>query len=155
MAFVDFDPDTYRAVMATNLDHIFFVGQAVARRMIPRGRGKIINTCSLNSEIGRQSIIPYTASKGAVKMLTKGMCVELARHGIQVNGIGPGYMKTEMNRALVDNPEFSAWVASRTPAGRWGELDELKSVVVFLASDSSSFVNGQVIYVDGGFTSSM
>lgn len=155
MPFVDFDPETYRAVMATNLDHIFFIGQAVARRMIPRGRGKIINTCSLNSEIGRQTIIPYTASKGAVKMLTKGMCVELARHGIQVNGIGPGYMKTELNRALVENPEFSAWVATRTPAGRWGELDELKSAVVFLASDSSSFVNGQVIYVDGGFTSSM
>jgi gluconate 5-dehydrogenase len=155
MPFVDFDADTYRAVMATNIDHIFFVGQAVARRMVPRGRGKIINTCSLNSEIGRQSIIPYTASKGAVKMLTKGMCVELARHGIQVNGIGPGYMKTEMNRALVDNPEFSSWVATRTPAGRWGELDEMKSAVVFLASDSSSFVNGQVIYVDGGLTSSM
>lgn len=155
MPFVEFDPDTYRAVMATNLDHMFFIGQAVARRMIPRGRGKIINTCSLNSEIGRQTIVPYTASKGAVKMLTKGMCVELARYGIQVNGIGPGYMKTELNRALVENPEFSAWVAARTPAGRWGELDELKSAVVFLASDSSSFVNGQVIYVDGGLTSSM
>jgi gluconate 5-dehydrogenase len=88
-------------------------------------------------------------------MLTKGMCVELARYGIQVNGIGPGYMKTELNRALVENLEFSAWVAARTPAGRWGELDELKSAVVFLASDSSSFVNGQVIFVDGGFTSSM
>jgi gluconate 5-dehydrogenase len=155
MPFVEFDADTYRAVMSTNLDHIFFIGQAVARRMIPRRRGKIINTCSLNSEIGRQTIVPYTASKGAVKMLTKGMCVELARYGIQVNGIGPGYMRTELNRALVENPEFTAWVAARTPAGRWGELDELKSAVVFLSSDSSSFVNGQVIYVDGGFTSSM
>ena len=153
--FVEFAAVDYRAIMATNLDHVFFIGQAVARRMIPRRRGKIINTCSLNSEIGRQTIVPYTAAKGAVKMLTKGMCVELARYGIQVNGIGPGYMKTELNRALVDDPEFSAWVAARTPAGRWGELDELKSAVVFLASDSSSFVNGQVIYVDGGFTSSM
>jgi gluconate 5-dehydrogenase len=153
--FVDFEAETYRAVMATNLDHIFFIGQIVARRMIPRGRGKIINTCSLNSEIGRQTIVPYTASKGAVKMLTKGMCVELAKYGIQVNGIGPGYMKTELNRALVEDDDFSAWVAARTPAGRWGELDELKSTIVFLASESSSFINGQVICVDGGFTSSM
>lgn len=153
--FAEFDPETYRELMATNLDHVFFVGQAVARHMIPRGRGKIINTCSLNSEIGRKTIAPYTASKGAVKMLTKAMCIDLAPHGIQVNGIGPGYMKTELNRALIENPEFNAWVCARTPAARWGELDELKGAVVFFASDASDFITGQVLYVDGGLTSSM
>jgi gluconate 5-dehydrogenase len=153
--FVEFDAETYRQVMATNLDHMFFAGQAVARHMIPRGRGKIINTCSLNSEIGRRTIAPYTASKGGAKMLTKAMAIELAPHGIQVNGIGPGYMKTELNKALIENPEFNDWVCQRTPAGRWGELDELKGAVVFLASDAASFVNGQILYVDGGLTSSM
>jgi len=153
--FVDFDAETYRELMATNLDHVFFVGQAVARHMIPRRRGKIINTCSVNSEIGRRTIAPYTASKGAVKMLTKAMCIELAPYGIQVNGIGPGYMKTELNRALMDDAEFNAWVCARTPAGRWGDLDELKGAVVYLASDASSFVNGQILYIDGGLTSSM
>jgi gluconate 5-dehydrogenase len=154
-SFIEFDAETYRQVMATNLDHMFFLGQAVARRMIPRGRGKIINTCSLNSEIGRRTIAPYTASKGGAKMLTKAMSIELAPHNIQVNGIGPGYMKTELNRALVENEEFSAWVSQRTPAARWGELDELKGVVVFFASDASSFITGQILYVDGGLTSSM
>jgi gluconate 5-dehydrogenase len=153
--FVDFDAETYRQVMATNLDHMFFVGQAVARRMIPRGRGKIINTCSLNSEIGRRTIAPYTASKGGAKMLTKAMAIELAPYNIQVNGVGPGYMKTELNRALVENEEFSAWVSQRTPAARWGELDELKGAVVFFASDASTFVTGQILYVDGGLTSTM
>jgi gluconate 5-dehydrogenase len=153
--FIEFDAETYRQVMATNLDHMFFVGQAVARRMIPRGRGKIINTCSLNSEIGRRTIAPYTASKGGAKMLTKAMAIELAPHNIQVNGIGPGYMKTELNRALVENEEFSAWVSQRTPAARWGELDELKGAVVFFASDASTFVTGQILYVDGGLTSTM
>lgn len=153
--FVDFEAKTYREVMATNLDHLFFVGQAVARRMIPRGRGKIINTCSLNSEIGRATIAPYTASKGGAKMLTKAMAIELAPHNIQVNGIGPGYMKTELNRALVENEEFSAWVRQRTPAARWGELDDLKGAAVFLASDASAFVSGQIIYIDGGLTSAM
>jgi gluconate 5-dehydrogenase len=153
--FIDFDAETYRQVMATNLDHMFFVGQAVARHMITRGRGKIINTCSLNSEIGRRTIAPYTASKGGAKMLTKAMAIELAPYGIQVNGIGPGYMKTELNRALLDNAEFNAWVCQRTPAARWGELDELKGAVVFFASDASTFVTGQVLYVDGGLTSTM
>ncbi|KAB2856821.1 MAG: SDR family oxidoreductase [Bauldia sp.] len=153
--FVDIPADTWRDVMATNLDAVFFVGQAVARRMVPRGRGKIINTCSLASEVARQTIAPYTTAKGAVKMLTKAMCVELARYGIQVNGIGPGYFKTELNVALSTNPEFDAWVRQRTPAGRWGEVEELKGVAVFLASDASSYVNGQVIYVDGGLLSGM
>lgn len=147
---VEIDPDIWREVMAGNLDSVFFVGQAVARRMIPRGHGRIVNTCSLTSEVARPTIAPYTTSKGAVKMLTKAMCVEWAPHGLNVNGIGPGYFKTELNRALTENPEFDVWVKKRTPAGRWGELDELKGVAVFLASDASTFVNGQVIYVDGG-----
>lgn len=154
-AFVDCDAETYREVMATNLDHLFFIGQAVAKHMIPRKRGKIINTCSLMSEIGRRTTSPYTTSKGGAKMLTKAMAIELAPHNIQVNGIGPGYMKTELNRALIENPEFNAWVCQRTPAARWGDLDELKGVVVFLASDAATFVSGQIIYVDGGLTSSM
>lgn len=152
---VDVKAETWREVMATDLDSVFFVGQAVARHMLPRGRGKIVNTCSLTSEVGRPTIAPYTAAKGAVKMLTKAMCVEWAPHGIQVNGIGPGYFRTELNRALVEDRAFNEWVTKRTPAGRWGEVDELKGAALFLASDASSFVNGQVIYVDGGLLSGM
>jgi gluconate 5-dehydrogenase len=150
---IDVPAETWREVMATNLDAVFFCGQAVAKHMIARGRGKIVNTCSLMSEVSRPSITPYTAAKGAVKMLTKGMCVEWAKHGLQVNGIGPGYFKTELNRALFTDPAFDEWVKKRTPAGRWGEVGELQGVAVFLASDASSYVNGQVIYVDGGFLS--
>jgi gluconate 5-dehydrogenase len=152
---VDFPAETWRELMATNLDSVFFVGQAVAKRMIPRGRGKIINTASLASEAARATIAPYVTSKGAVKMLTKAMCTEWARHGIQANGIGPGYFKTELNRALSSDPAFDEWVRKRTPAGRWGEVDELGGVAVFLASDASNFVNGQIIYVDGGLLSTM
>ncbi len=152
---VDFPIDTWREVMAINLDAVFYLGQAVAKRMIPRSRGKIINTCSLGSELARATIAPYTTSKGAVKMLTKAMCVEWARYNIQANGIGPGYFATEMNTALVQNPEFDAFVKRRTPAGRWGEVDELKGVAVFLAAPASDFVNGQILYVDGGVLSAM
>ena len=152
---IDFKAETWREIMATNLDAVFFVGQAVAKRMVPRGHGKIVNTCSLMSEAARPTIAPYVTSKGAVKMLTKAMCVEWAPHGIQVNGIGPGYIKTELNRPLLANPDFDAWVKKRTPAGRWGEVDELKGVALFLASDASTYVNGQVIYVDGGLLSAM
>ncbi len=150
----EFPVDAWRKVMATNLDSVFYVGQAVAKRMIPRGHGKIINTCSLGSEIARTTIAPYTAAKGGVKMLTKGMCADWAKHGLQINGIGPGYFKTELNRALYEKEEFDTWVKQRTPAGRWGDVDELKGVAVFLASDAAAFVNGQVIYVDGGLVSS-
>lgn len=151
----EFPVETWREVMAINLDAVFYVGQAVARRMIPRGRGKIINTCSLGSEIARATISPYVTSKGAVKMLTKAMCVEWAKYGIQANGIGPGYIKTELNKALVANPEFNAMIERRTPAGRWGEVDELKGTAIFLAAPASDFVNGQILYVDGGVLSSM
>ena len=150
---IDCKPETWRELMAINLDAVFLVGQAVGKRMIARGRGKIVNTCSIGSEIGRPTIAPYNTAKGAVKMLTKSMCVEWARHGVQVNGIGPGYFKTELNRALFTDPKFDEWVRTRTPAGRWGEVGELKGVAVFLSSDASSYVNGQIIYVDGGFLS--
>jgi gluconate 5-dehydrogenase len=150
---VDFSPDTWRELMAINVDSVFYVGQAVARHMIPRARGKIINTCSVGSELARQTIAPYTTSKGAVKMLTKAMCAEWAKHGIQVNGIGPGYFKTELNAALFNDPVFDEWVRKRTPAGRWGDVAELVGVAVLLASAASSYINGQVIYIDGGLTS--
>ena len=146
----EFSIDDWREVMRINLDNVFFVGQAVARHMIPRGRGKIINIASLQSEAARYSIAPYTASKGAVKNLTKGMCTDWARHGLQINAIGPGYFATPLNQALIDNPEFDAWLKARTPAGRWGRVEELQGAAIFLASAASDFVNGQIIYVDGG-----
>ena len=138
--------------MATNLDSVFFVTQSVARRMIERARGKIVNICSVMSELGRPTIAPYTASKGAVKMLTKAMCAEFAKHGITANGISPGYFGTELNTALMDDEKFSAWVCARTPAGRWGKVEELQGAAIFLASDASSFVNGHILFVDGGMT---
>ncbi len=149
----DFTTATWHELMHTNLDSVFYVGQAVARGMIARGRGKIINVCSVQSELGRPSIAPYAASKGAVKMLTKGMCADWAKHGLQINGLGPGYFATELTQALVDNPEFSDWLCRRTPAGRWGRVDELAGAVIFLAAPASDFVNGQILYVDGGLTS--
>jgi gluconate 5-dehydrogenase len=150
--FVEFPEDGWRNIMATNLDSVFFVTQAVARRMIARSRGKIVNICSVMSELGRPTIAPYTASKGAVKMLTKAMCAEFAKHGITANGISPGYFGTELNTALMADEKFSAWVCARTPAGRWGRVEELQGAAIFLASDASSFVNGHILFVDGGMT---
>ena len=118
--------------------------------MIARKRGKIINIASLQSEAARYSIAPYTATKGAVKNLTKGMCTDWARHGLQINAIGPGYFDTPLNKALVEDPKFDAWLRTRTPAGRWGDVKELQGAAIFLASSASDFVNGQTIYVDGG-----
>jgi gluconate 5-dehydrogenase len=151
----DYPDEKWHELMRTNIDSVFFVGRAVARHMIGRGQGKIINICSVQSELGRPGIAPYAASKGAVKMLTKGMCIDWAGHGIQVNAIGPGYFKTPLNKALVENPEFSAWLENRTPAGRWGDVEELAGAAIFLASDASSFINGHILYVDGGITSSL
>ena len=153
--FAEFPIDAWRKLTATNLDSVFYVGRAVAQRMIERRRGKIINICSVQSELGRPGIAPYAATKGAVKMLTKGMAIDLGKHGIQVNGLGPGYFKTELNQALVADPTFSAWLTGRTPAGRWGEVDELGGAAIFLASDASSFVSGHILYVDGGITASL
>ena len=153
--FAEFPLDAWRRLTATNVDSVFLVGRAVAQRMIPRGRGKIVNVCSVQSELARPGIAPYTATKGAVKMLTKGMAVDLGKHGIQVNGLGPGYFKTELTQALVADAAFTAWLSNRTPAGRWGEVHELAGAMVFLASDAASFVNGHILYVDGGITAGL
>ncbi len=153
--FTEFPVDAWRKLMSVNVDSVFLVGRAVAQRMVDRGRGKIINVCSVQSELGRPGIAPYAASKGAVKMLTKGMAIDLGKHGIQVNGLGPGYFKTELTDALVKDEAFTAWLAGRTPAGRWGEVGELGGAAVFLASEASSFVNGHILYVDGGITASL
>jgi len=153
--FQDFARADWDELMRTNLDSVFHVGQAVARRMIPRGRGRIINICSVMSELGRPGIAPYTATKGALKMLTKGMAIDLGPLGINVNGIGPGYIRTELNRKLIDDPAFSSWLIGRTPSRRWGEIDELAGAAVFLASEAGRFVNGHILYVDGGVTASL
>ena len=154
--FHEFPPEAWQRLMRTNLDSMFIVGQAVAKRMVPRGRGRIVNIASVQSELGRPGIAPYAASKGAVKMLTKGMAIDLGPHGITVNGLGPGYFKTELNAALVANAEFSQWLINRTPSRRWGEVDaDLGGVAVFLASDAARFVNGHILYVDGGVTATL
>ena len=149
----EFKDEDWRALMAVNLDSVFYVGRAAARAMIGRGRGKIINIASVQSELARPGIAPYTASKGAVRNLTRGMCADWARHGLQINAIAPGYFATPLNQALVDDPVFDDWLKKRTPAGRWGRLEDLHGIAVFLASSASDFVNGQTIYVDGGITS--
>ncbi len=155
MPLEDFPEDAWRGLMAANLDSVFLVGQAVARAMIPRGRGRIINVCSVQSELARLNIAPYTASKGAVKMLTKAMATDWGKHGIRVNGLGPGYFRTPLNKALVEDEKFSAWLTARTPLGRWGEVEELVGAAIFLAGEASSFVNGHILYVDGGVTASI
>jgi gluconate 5-dehydrogenase len=145
------DEEWYRLLDA-NLSSAFFVGREVAQRMVPRGSGKIVNICSLQSEVVRPGIAAYSATKGALKLLTKGMCADLAPYGIQVNAIGPGYVDTEMTSALVADEEFSSWVRGRTPAGRWGQPDDLVGTLLFLSSRASDFVNGQIVYVDGGMS---
>lgn len=153
--FHEFAASDWDALMRTNLDSCFHVGQAVAKCMVPRRAGRIINVCSVQSELGRPNIAPYAASKGAVKMLTKGMAIDLGPHGINVNGLGPGYIRTELNAALVADEAFSAWLVNRTPSRRWGEVDDLIGAAVFLASDASRFVNGHILYVDGGVTATL
>ena len=143
----------WQRVIDTNLTSAFVIGREAAKRMIPRGHGKIINIGSLTSELARATVAPYTVSKGGIKMLTKAMAAEWGTHGIQANAIGPGYMMTDMNEALISNPEFDAWVKGRTPARRWGAPEELAGTAVFLAAPASNYVNGQIIYVDGGMIS--
>ena len=147
---VELDTADWRRVIETNLTSAFVIGREAAKRMIPRGHGKIINIGSLTSDAARATVAPYTVAKGGIKMLTRAMTAEWAAHGIQANAIGPGYMLTEMNQALVDDPSFNAWVIGRTPARRWGKPEELIGTAVFLASAASDYVNGQLIYVDGG-----
>ncbi len=148
----DFTIDQWRMVIDTNLTSAFLVSQAVASGMVERGSGKIINIGSIQSQLARPSITPYSASKGGIVMLTRGLCADLAQHGIQANAIAPGYFATELTEALVKDEEFSSWVCSRTPAGRWGDTEDLVGACLFLASDASRFVNGQVLFVDGGMS---
>lgn len=151
----DFPADAFQRLLQTNIASVFNVGQAVARHMIRRGRGKIINIASVQTALARPSIAPYTATKGAVGNLTKGMATDWAKYGLQCNAIAPGYFDTPLNAALVGDPAFSAWLEKRTPAGRWGKVEELVGACIFLASDASSFVNGHILYVDGGITVSL
>jgi gluconate 5-dehydrogenase len=151
--FTEFAVEDWNALVATNITSAFLVGREVAIRMTQRRRGKIINIASLQSEVSRPGIAPYAATKGAIKMLTRGMCADLAGSGICVNAIGPGYFETELTSALVADEAFSAWVRGRTPAGRWGKVGDLVGTLIYLASDASAFVNGQIVYVDGGMLS--
>jgi gluconate 5-dehydrogenase len=151
----DFPADAFERLLQTNVASVFHVGQAVARHMIGRGRGKIINIASVQTALARPGIAPYTATKGAVGNLTKGMATDWAKHGMQCNAIAPGYFDTPLNAALVADPTFSAWLEKRTPAGRWGKVEELVGACIFLSSDASSFVNGHILYVDGGITASL
>lgn len=151
----DFPHERFEQVIATNLTAVFTVGQAVARHMIRRRTGKIINICSIMSAVARPSIAPYSASKGAVANLTRGMATDWAKHGLNVNGLAPGYIRTELNEALLKDAEFNAWVEKRTPMGRWAEPSELGGAAIFLASDAATYVNGHILYVDGGFTATV
>ncbi|MBB5689710.1 SDR family oxidoreductase [Roseomonas alkaliterrae] len=145
-------PETWRRVMEVNLDGVWYCCQAAGKRMVHRGRGKIITVCSVQSELGRPTIAPYAASKGALRMLTRTLCAEWARHGVNVNGLAPGYYDTELTSALVQDPAFTEWLCKRVPAGRWGRVEELIGAAVFLAAPASDFVHGQLIFVDGGMT---
>jgi len=151
----EFPSDRFEELMRLNCNGPFYVGQAVARHMIKRKAGKIVNICSVQTALARPSIAPYTASKGALANLTKGMATDWAQYGIQVNALAPGYFKTELTAALVADEEFTAWLSGRTPARRWGDVSELVGACVFLSSGASSFVNGHILYVDGGITVSL
>jgi len=151
----DFPPEAFERLLQTNVASVFHVGQAVARHMIGRGRGRIINIASVQTALARPGIAPYTATKGAVGNLTKGMATDWARHGLNCNAIAPGYFDTPLNATLVADPAFTTWLEKRTPAGRWGQVEELVGACIFLASDASSFVNGHILYVDGGITASL
>lgn len=151
----DFPADAFQRLLQTNVASIFNVAQACARHMIARRAGKIVNIASVQSALARPGIAPYTATKGAVANLTKGMATDWARYGLNCNALAPGYFDTPLNAALVADPDFSAWLEKRTPAGRWGRVEELVGAAVFLSAPASSFVNGTVVYVDGGITASL
>ncbi len=151
----DFPAEAFEALLQTNIASVFHVGQAAARHMIGRGAGKIVNIASVQSALARPGIAPYTATKGAVVNLTKGMATDWAQYGLQCNAIAPGYFDTELTAALVADADFTAWLAKRTPAGRWGDVEELVGAAIFLSSAASSFVNGHTLYVDGGITASL
>src|SRR5207249_3042884 len=149
---VGFKQQDWDDIIATNLTAPYLVSQAVLPGMIARRSGKIINIASLMSDLARPTVVPYTAAKGGVRQLTRGMAVELAPHNIQVNAIAPGYFATELNRALLDNVEFNAWVCKRTPAGRWGQPEEIAGLAVFLASRTADYMTGQIVFLDGGMS---
>jgi gluconate 5-dehydrogenase len=151
-AFADFPKEQWDEIIATNLTAPFIVSQAVVPGMIAQKQGKIVHIASLMSELARPTVVPYTAAKGGVRQLTRGMAIELAPNNIQVNAIAPGYFSTEMNRALIDNAEFNAWVCKRTPAGRWGDPAELAGLAVLLASSASNYMTGQMLVIDGGMS---
>jgi gluconate 5-dehydrogenase len=151
----DFPEEEWDTILNTNLKSAYLVSKAFVQPMIEKREGKIINICSLQSELGRKTIAPYAASKGGLKMLTRAMATEWAHYNIQVNGIGPGYFKTELTRPLYEDAEFDRWLIGRTPAGRWGEPVELIGTLLFLSSEASSYINGQVIYIDGGITAAI
>ncbi|MDO1583316.1 SDR family oxidoreductase [Rhizobium oryzicola] len=151
----DFPEDAFERLLRTNIASVFNVGQAVARHMIKRGRGKIVNIASVQTALARPSIAPYTMTKGAVGNLTKGMATDWAKYGLQCNAIAPGYFETPLNAALMADPNFNSWLEKRTPAGRWGKVEELVGACIYLSSDASSFVNGHILYVDGGITVSL
>lgn len=153
--FLEMTYENFDTVLKANLYSVFYVGQSVAKYMAKRGEGKIINICSLLSEVARPGIPAYAVSKGGVRMLTKSMAIDLASSNIQVNGIGPGYFATEMNVPLKNNEVFDSWLKKRTPMGRWGEVEELQGALVFLASSASNFMTGQIMYIDGGILSSL
>jgi gluconate 5-dehydrogenase len=150
---LELETDDWRRVIEANLTSAFVIGREAARRMVLRGRGKIVNIGSLTSELARATVAPYTVAKGGIKMLTKAMAAEWGDKGIQANAIGPGYMVTDMNQALIANPDFDAWVKARTPMRRWGLPEELQGVAIFLSSDASNYISGQIIYADGGMIS--
>ncbi|WOI11626.1 SDR family oxidoreductase [Thalassospira lucentensis] len=150
---LELDTADWQRVIDTNLTSAFMIGREAAKRMVKRGHGKIVNIGSLTSELARATVAPYTVAKGGIKMLTKAMAAEWGEHGLQANAIGPGYMLTDMNAALTSNPEFDVWVKARTPARRWGRPDELIGTAIYLCSDASNYVNGQIIYADGGMIS--
>ena len=147
--------ELWQEVLNTNLTGVFTVSRKVAQHMIARQKGKIINICSLMCELGRATTAPYAAAKGGVRMLVKAMCVDWAKYNIQINGIGPGYFITEMTKPLADNPEFNSWLMNRTPAKRWGNPEELVGTLLLLASEAGNFINGQIIYVDGGILAAL
>ncbi|PPF10179.1 SDR family oxidoreductase [Rathayibacter rathayi] len=149
---LDLDLADWERVLRTNLTSAFVVGRAAAKRMIPRGAGKIVNVASVQADLARPTIAPYTASKGGIRNLTRAMTAEWAQHGIQVNAIAPGYIHTEMTQKLVDDETFNSWILGRTPAARWGRVEDLIGPAVWLASDGSDYVNGQVVFIDGGMT---
>lgn len=149
---LDLDVADWERVISTDLTSAFLVGREAARHMIPRGRGKIINICSVQTDLARPTIAPYVAAKGGLRNLTRAMTAEWAASGLQINGIAPGYIHTEMTQNLVDDEQFNSWILGRTPANRWGTVQDLAGPVVWLASDGSAFVNGQTIFVDGGMT---